>query len=729
MSVLSRVTLPTLASLGLLLCGAPSRAQDLPFAGAPVEVRALGSTRYRELHTDSEPVSVLTLAWRGLSERPLAVSRDGSALKEAEFTVDRVNGAVRLLKPAQPGQVILVAYEVDPKKAQTNPVFPSSTFPRRGEVELEALRTVQRQTLRNRLASKTGIQPPVDPKTGARTNPEAFQDEFLSGLRQTALLEQVSDPNGGTARTIYFRNDALDPRSAGDSREELDSKVNLPAGAGGKLAIENYLSRESLFTEDYQEYERRKIAFEQTWGKSTTALMWERRRSDGYRVGDSLDALSLAVTHPFNANTQGEAYLSQEESLFRGRETQSFFTLRRQLGSRLEAQFGGGYRLSQFAGNTLETGGVLTARPSDKSEATLSFREANSELYGKQQRFSLEGGATLSRQVQLSVEASRRTSQALGAIDNYGMGLALRPNARTMLEAAFSESTGAAIGREQARSLRLTADPASSVKIQLGYDLLRSHGNGTSSDTNNALWLVTLGGKRYVKLEGYAADRLVDADRFRDALYRVEVRPFLPIALSGSFREVRSGDENSALAGVGAKVQVLRVLDVSGAYRRPPVTGALPSDQTGRDVRVGLMPVEGFRLFGGYTDNPENDRGQLLLQKERTVGVETRLGSFGLQGSLSRMEGQFLPDSGRRLDLLASLTMGGTRLYGGYRTEDALLLDAMRAATYRLGISQTVGPTFFLTLEGQIGYLEDGAGSRIFNTEDARAQARIGLRF
>jgi hypothetical protein len=596
-------------------------------------------------------------------------------------------------------------------------------------VELETLRTVQRQTLRNRLGATSGIRPAVESKPGAPARPEAFQDEFLSGLRETAFREQVNDPNGSTARTVYFRNDALDPRTAGDSREELDSRVSLQTGTGGKLGVDNFLSRESLFTEDYQEYERRKITFEQTWGKSTTTLMWERRRSDGYRVGDSLDALSLAVTHPFNPGTQAEAYLSQEDSLFRGRETQSFFTLRRQLGSKLEAQFGGSYRLSQFAGNTLETGGVLTAHPSDKSEATIAFREANSELYGKQQRFSLDGGATLSKQVQLSVEASRRTSEALGAIDNYGLGVAVRPNTRTMLEAAFSESTGAAIGREQSRTLRLTADPASSVKIQLGYDLLRSRGNGTSSDTNNALWLVTLGGKRYVKLEGYAADRLVDSDRFRDALYRIEVRPFIPLALSGSFREVRSGDENNALAGVGAKVQLARFLDVSGAYRRPPVSGSLPSDQTGRDVRVGLMPVEGFRLFGGYTDNPENDRGQLLLQKERTVGVETKLGSFGLQGSLSRLEGMFLPDSGRRMDLLVSLTLGGTKLYGGYRTEDALILDAVRAATYRLGINQTVGPTFFLTLEGQLGFLEDGAGSRIFNTEDARAQARIGLRF
>jgi hypothetical protein len=259
-------------------------------------------------------------------------------------------------------------------------------------------------------------------------------------------------------------------------------------------------------------------------------------------------------------------------------------------------------------------------------------------------------------------------------------------------------------------------------------DRLDSSKNGLSQ---NAMWIVTVGGQRYVRFEGYAGLYAMQEDGdYTDALYRLEVRPLPSLAFSGSLRAISEEDQSRQLAGVGAALRLLPGVDLSANYRQPRGPGSTPQDPFGRDLRLSLAPLAGLRVFGEYSVRPEDPRGLLLDQTQRTLGLETRLGSFGVEGSISSLYDAAAFDPGRSLDLLASLQLGtGTRLYGGLRTVDNSLADEARSRIYRLGITQNAGENFFLLLEGQLGWLVDGNGTRSRSPDDTRAQARFGLRF
>ena len=243
--------------------------------------------------------------------------------------------------------------------------------------------------------------------------------------------------------------------------------------------------------------------------------------------------------------------------------------------------------------------------------------------------------------------------------------------------------------------------------------------------------MVTVGGDRYVRLEGYSGLSVpLDHNAFNDSLYRVEVRPVRAFAVSGSLRQVELDREMRMLAGLGASVKLLPGVEVNATYRQPYMATEGTPDLFGHDVQLNLAPIPTFREFGQYSVNPEDDRGGLLDQTNKTVGVESRFGSFSLQGSLTQMEGLLAAQPGRQMDFLASLSLGRTtRLYGGYRTLEGATPDQPKAQLYRVGISQAAGQAFFVTLEGQFGWLIDGTGARSWNLDDTRAQARVGLRF
>jgi hypothetical protein len=728
---------------GLLLeTGAPCRAEPVP--EAPGEIRAaplpggawrvlrLGPDTYRELFTLSAPGRELTLSWRGLPWGSERVSLDGRRLRPGiEYTLDCSQGILRVSTAPPPGSVLEIVYRTAPYLSE--PASPGDTRApglqppyRRPRFGVRA--AASRETSPSIVERGPGLPPLTAAGYPAPGGGDRLRDELLSGLRETALQEQITGVGAASARVSYFRADPLDPRTVPDAREEFNSQLNLRPTPQSRLSLSNFVSRDSLFSEDYEEQERHRLKFDQTWNRSTASLMWERRRSDGYGLANSLDALSLSLTHPFTRNLAADALFEYENSLHRGSETRSLLSLRQLLGDYLEAQANLQYRTTEFTGSSLDTGLSLFARPGASADATLTLRQSQSGQYGRYQRVGAEVNASVSRQVQVTGEVSQRLTERFGNVQTFGLGLAARPAAATLLEAAFSESTGGRTGRERSHTVRLHVDPSAAVRLQLGYDLLNSDLGDAS---RNALWLVTLGGRRYVKLEGYAGSHEVSDDGvYDDALYRVELRPLDPLALSGSLRRVQNDAEARALAGVGATLKLIDGVDVAAGYRRPTALEEGDPDEVGRDLKLSLSPAPRLRLFGQYSERPEDARGMLLDQVHRSLGMETRLGSFSLVGSLTRMEGAFAPDPGRRLDVLASLSLGeGTRIYGGLRTGNPTTLEPLKSRLYRFGISQTAGSSLFLMLEGQFGWLMDAEGNRTWDSEDTRAQARVGLRF
>lgn len=703
-------------SAALLAAVLPARAEE--GGAAPINTRTLGSAHWEDLYVLARAAVDLKLSRRPLLWGSERVLLDGRALQAGrDYTLDAGTGLLRLTSAAPEGAVVQVRF--------TAPVFLQSPGagperPRRSPLA-ERLRTALRR-------QATGLAPAMARTPGKRdASGEEIRDELLAGLRLTQHQERLSGEGQDSGTISYLRADPLDPQTAAAGREEFTSNLDLRPNATSRVRLLNSIARESLFTEDYAEQERQRLQFDQTFGKSTASLLWERRRSDGRGVANALDALSLSLAHPFSRSTLAEGYFSTEESIARGRESTSLVSLTQKLSAALQARAGLMLRTSELQGNTVEGALNINTQPISGTDLNFIFRQAGSNKYGGYSRVGADLTSVLSSKLQIQGEISRRSSDEVGSIDTFGLGFAARPTGRALLEAAFSQSTGAVLGRESTQTVRLSLDPTAALRLQLGYDLAQSARDGA---TQNALWIVTLGKERYVRVEGYSAIHDPrDASPFSDSLYRLELRPVQPLSLSAQLRRVLLNQEDRSIAGVGAELRLARFFEVAAAYRKPALNGALVPDLAGQDVRLSFLPTPTFRIFGQYTARPEDTRGALLDQIHRSLGLETTFGSLSLQGTLTQMDGPLVSEPGQRLDLLASLALGSsTRLYGGLRTQDFVSVDQHASRVYRLGISQTAGNAF-LMLEGQFGWQVDATGRGSFSSEDAVAQARLGIRF
>jgi hypothetical protein len=574
----------------------------------------------------------------------------------------------------------------------------------------------------------------------------ALADQLRSGVRSTTFNDDRAAPGGSQGRVTYQRVDPLDPRTAAQAREEFSTNLNLRPSASSVLRLNQSFARESLFTAEYREEERRHLEFEQRFGKSTANLMWDRRRTEGASLLTQRDSVALGVSHLFGRSTSAQGLFSYDDSQLLGREARGQLTLRQRLGAAWDAQAHLQQRASELSGTAFEGGVQLAGRPGRASDVTVALQQSNSERYGQFRRVSAEANTALSRQAQLSGEFFHRSSDRQGEVLGYTLGLAVRPTLRTLLEASLDETQGREVGRESVRTLRFNADPSAGLKIQLGLDMLgRDEGGGYGTGSRNALWIVTAGGHRYVKLDGYSGLNFTlspdgTARSYGDTLHRVEVRPHDRVSVSGSLRRIAGDGGERSLLGVGAAVKPLPGVDVSASLRQPtlpPLAASTPSNPAnnpgapvGRELQVRLAPLAGLKLFGKYDLRPEDRRGGLLDELHRTVGLETRLGSLSLLGSVTRMDRYAAPIPTERKDILATLNLGRTtRLFGGLEMREPTALDSPRFHIYRLGLSQSFSPSFFMMLEGQVGWAIDSRGVATPYRDETRGQARLGVRF
>lgn len=716
-------TLHAIGMIGLLagpVVAAPASPAPSPDAGF---------TRRSELRViEAAGSTPLLLDWRPVVPGTEVCVLDGVRLRAgADYEIDWERGLLKLRRPVSAGAVLSVLYSTAAGLEHWNRGVP---------VDASLLGA-------SPVAGKTGPSPQDRLRAGlesglswaalapaAGLSRSSLREQLLTGLRRTEFTHQVDGgPGAGSAFVTYNRADALDPLQALDTREEVRARVQLHPGIATRLLLDSSLTRESLFSDSFEETERRRLQIEQTWGKSVVGLLWERQRTDGAGFANALDAFSLSLTHPVSSRLTAEALLGYEDSLARGRSTRGLISLRERFADWLEGQATLYHRVSAFEGANLESALNLLFQPGHGIRARAGYRAAHSERYGSYSSLSAEAEASLGNRVRFLGEYTERHTEALGAIRSFGLGMSARPTSTSILEAAFSESVGRDIGREQSRTLRLALEPTSAVRFQLGYDLLTGSRDRRSE---HALWGLTLGERQYVRLEGYRALReLRDRDPFEDSLYRVEVRPLEFLGFSGSLRQIGDEAGRRSVAGLGAHLRLLSLLELEAGYRKPTLPDPSRPGLSGQDLRLSLGPGPAFRIFGEYRDRPDDEFGSLLDETHRSLGLETRLGFLGLQGSLTRENSILTLDEVERADLLASIHLGrSTRLYGGVRTLSSDQLGAVRSEILRFGIAQTSGPNLFLMLEGQIGYLRDLAGGGLVrNPEDTRAQARIGARF
>lgn len=647
-----------------------------------------------------------------------AVVLDGLVLKAGrDYTVDWERGVLRLAVSAAPGSVLQVMYAAAelPRFGELPPP-PSGT----GHRPLQWM-SVGGQVARGLGARVIGLNGEVD----------SLELQLRSGVRRSDFSEETSE-GPGRSTVAYNRVDPLDPRTAASGREEFASSVEFKPNPTTRLALDNSFTREGPLSDDYVERERRRVSYQQGWGRTLATLLWDERRSLGGAVAEDRSALSIGLTHPYARGGTVTALLQRESSPFFGGESRAQLNVRQQLGSIFETQAGLTVENSDLDGALLEAGASLFARPSDRADLRFTYNAVDSDRYGIFHRFKAASEIQVGSATQLSGEWVYRTSDRGERLMRYDLGLASQVARGTRVETNFNQAIRASGDRDYSGGFRIEADPSSVVKLRLGLDLNRRLEDGLSLDRGQgANWSLALGGKRYARIDGYHGRfASYGESNFQDSLYRLEVKPHTLFALNGSLRQVDGIDTQRSLLGAGASVNPVRGVELLAAYRQPqlPSGGLLP--EGGKEVQLKLSPLAGVKVFGGYNLRPEDRQGLLLDERHRTVGLETRLGSLALSGSRTRLDR--IPTQGReqRTDVTATLAVGrGTQLFGGLRLREAILGERLFGQSYRFGINQGLRSSFFLMLEGQVGWLTDGAGLRAVDPDDTRAQARLGIRF
>ncbi len=738
-----RYIAPLALAAGILAsaaCAPPVRAGEVEI---PARSETMRGEFVRDLYLVGPETDSLVLSRRGIPWGQERALLDGRRLeRDRDYSVDTAAGLVRLLGAGRATRrsVLVLVYSAPAVLVEPNLTLgddeaatqPGSENRRRSRTALGESRLGQALATELRAAA-AGLPGSGEQVSADRSTTGGLREQLQSGLRLTEADESFTGGPRSEGNYQYVRTDAIDPSLRGLNREEFDSHLALPTGRFSRLVMDTHFMRRSPFAGAMAEEERRRIQFEQTWGKSSVAMMWDHRRSNAYGVGNGLDALTLSASHRPGSSSSVEGLLAYENSLYRGWNAQTIATFRQLIGSRAEAQASILGREGQFAGRGLESGLSLALRPGRSIDSNLDIRQSSSDRYGNFSRIGGDVGVALNDRIQLSMQANQRTSERYGAASTFGIGMAARPTTRSLLEAAFSESTGSAVGRERTGTLRLALLPSESLRVQLGVDRLVSDRDGIAQ---NALWLVTIGRERYLRFEGYSGLRTSTTGPsdllYADSLYRMEVRPVGLISFSGSLRKVGSSVDDRSVGAVGTALYPLRGVTLEALYRRPLLPGALaadPAGPTGSDLRLMLAPVGGFRVFGQLSSRPEDEHGGLLQQFERTVGLETRLGSLTLQGSFSNLEGPAITQPGRRTDLMAIVRMGTVQMFGGVRREESPLASLLQRDLLRVGFTHQAGENFYLLLEGQVGYGQDTFGGHQFNPQDSRAQARVGVRF
>ncbi|MBM3457046.1 MAG: hypothetical protein FJX77_00720 [Armatimonadetes bacterium] len=362
----------------------------------------------------------------------------------------------------------------------------------------------------------------------------------------------------------------------------------------------------------------------------------------------------------------------------------------------------------------------------------LGVRQSDSAKYGRFRRVSAETQWQLHPRVQVSGEVGHRSADEAPGIFTYGLGLAARPTSTVLFEASQQQGVTQSTARERNRLVRVTAQPSSVFRAQLGFQDNALEEPDRLAATRNALWNFQAGGnRRYVKLDGHSG--LVTRpgqDPYLESLYRVEVRPAGAFSLFTSLREVEQKDAGHSLLGLGTTLFLRKGVEVTATHRQPGEDTGGKNDAAGQGLQLKLAPSGSLKLFGGYNFRPEDPRGALLDETHQTLGLETQVGSVALLGSMTYLDRPTSVASEQRWDLLATLSLGdATRLFAGYRTREGGLADRVFGRSYRFGVSQGVGTSFFLLLEGEVGYAFDPAGARSLDPDSTRAQARFGLKF
>lgn len=280
----------------------------------------------------------------------------------------------------------------------------------------------------------------------------------------------------------------------------------------------------------------------------------------------------------------------------------------------------------------------------------------------------------------------------------------------------------------QATTLTVRSQPAD------GITLLGSFANRLAASGPEDLDSLKLSAEptKQIKLSAAMGDRYTTKSAAHTREATLEYAPVQQLTLSGSL-QMRAEDKDSAIAhGVSATVKPTKFLEFSGGAKlRDVITQGVPDPNAPDtyDVKVALsMPNKIIRLTGGYSYNPEDERGTVTRAKNRNIGVQSTLGVFDLGGAYTLQEELLSTKVNSVLDLQFGWRLAkSTQIATTFRQAQTLDQNFLSTDTYGVRLTHRIGSLLDLSLSGtRTSYLRNGLEMQL---PDYRAEAKLGIRF
>jgi hypothetical protein len=280
----------------------------------------------------------------------------------------------------------------------------------------------------------------------------------------------------------------------------------------------------------------------------------------------------------------------------------------------------------------------------------------------------------------------------------------------------------------QTSTLSVRSQPTDAVSVTGSYqNKLQTTG---PEDTTNVK--VEAAATKKLKLSALIGDRFNKTSALHSRQAGVEYAAMPNFTVSGSVQVRAEAGTESLATGFTAAAKPVKFVEVSGGVKLRDTTIQGVPDPTAPDtydlkLSVGL-PNNKIKLTGGYTNNPEDERGTVTRAYNRSVGLQTTLGQFDLAGGYSFQNEYLTTKISTILDLKFGWRVAKTTQFTTSFREAATQDQGLLATdTYTLALTHKIGSLLDFALSGTMtNYLKDGLPQP---NQDYRAEAKLGLHF
>jgi hypothetical protein len=193
-----------------------------------------------------------------------------------------------------------------------------------------------------------------------------------------------------------------------------------------------------------------------------------------------------------------------------------------------------------------------------------------------------------------------------------------------------------------------------------------------------------------------------------------------------------AGNSESVAGGLSASAKPIPALEIQGGFRlRDATKDGIPLQDVPDtyDLRLGLNVFgKSLRLTGGYTNNPEDDKGIITRTVNRNVGVQSTIGAVDFAGAYGLNDDLLATKYNSTLDLKLGWRFArASSIVTSFKESLARDASILTTDTYSISLSHRVGSILDLMLSGILTtYEKDGF---LQPNKDYKAEARLGLKF